>query len=78
MIIITICLRNKNHILLRNNCLLKSQTQIELQIADDVSEDEVFTGIQGLNIFRIIQEVGQVDVAGQVESDDGYQIGKSP
>ncbi len=34
----------------------QSATEIELQIADDVSEDEVFTGIQGLNIFRIIQE----------------------
>ncbi|MFN0290406.1 tetratricopeptide repeat-containing sensor histidine kinase [Pedobacter helvus] len=34
----------------------QSDTQIELQIADDVSETEVFTGIQGLNIFRIIQE----------------------
>ena len=34
----------------------QSQTQIELQIANEVSEDEVFTGIQGLNIFRIIQE----------------------
>ncbi|WP_312342440.1 tetratricopeptide repeat-containing sensor histidine kinase, partial [Chryseobacterium binzhouense] len=30
----------------------QSDTQIELQIADDVSETEVFTGIQGLNIFR--------------------------
>ncbi|UUV21770.1 tetratricopeptide repeat-containing sensor histidine kinase [Paenimyroides aestuarii] len=34
----------------------QSDTQIEFQVADDVSEEEVFTGIQGLNIFRIIQE----------------------
>ncbi len=34
----------------------QSDTQIEFQIANDVSEEEVFTGIQGLNIFRIIQE----------------------
>lgn len=34
----------------------QSQVQIDLQIADEVSEDEIFTGIQGLNIFRIIQE----------------------
>ncbi|WP_144280927.1 tetratricopeptide repeat-containing sensor histidine kinase [Chryseobacterium echinoideorum] len=34
----------------------QSDTQIEFQVANDVSEEEVFTGIQGLNIFRIIQE----------------------
>lgn len=34
----------------------QSDTQIEFQVADDVSKEEVFTGIQGLNIFRIIQE----------------------
>lgn len=34
----------------------QSQTQIELQIASEVSEDKVFTGVEGLNIFRIIQE----------------------
>ncbi|WP_111308486.1 tetratricopeptide repeat-containing sensor histidine kinase [Confluentibacter sediminis] len=34
----------------------QSQTQIELQISDEVSEEEAFTGIQGLNIFRIVQE----------------------
>ncbi|MBD3749325.1 MAG: tetratricopeptide repeat protein [Sphingobacteriales bacterium] len=34
----------------------QSQAQIELLINNEVAEDEVFTGIQGLNIFRIIQE----------------------
>lgn len=34
----------------------QSQTQIELMISNEVSDDEMFTGIQGLNIFRIIQE----------------------
>ncbi|WCM41699.1 sensor histidine kinase [Flavobacterium sp. CBA20B-1] len=34
----------------------QSHIQVSLQITDDVSEEEVFTGIQGLNIFRIIQE----------------------
>lgn len=34
----------------------QSNTQIEFQVANDVSEEEVFTGIQGLNIFRIVQE----------------------
>jgi signal transduction histidine kinase len=34
----------------------QSNTRIEFQVVDGVSEEEVFTGIQGLNIFRIIQE----------------------
>lgn len=34
----------------------QSDTHIEFQVVNDVSEEEVFTGIQGLNIFRIIQE----------------------
>lgn len=34
----------------------QSNIQIELKITDNVSEEVLFMGIQGLNIFRIIQE----------------------
>lgn len=35
---------------------VQNRTIIELAIADTISGNETFTGIQGLNIFRIIQE----------------------